>query len=103
MDRGLTDWFVLHHLAGGYDNRAGKCWLALADGLLSYLPSVFWLLGSGTERGEFRSDKVQNGAFMFLRRERVRRRLSVFYVTTEKTAQSLWLVCTRGFCPPALI
>lgn len=56
----------------------------LADGLLSYLPSVFWLLGSGTERGEFRSDKAQNGAFMFLRRERVRRRLSVFYVTTEK-------------------
>lgn len=34
-------------------------------------------LGGGVE-------SVQNGAFMFLRWDRTRRRLSVFYVTMEK-------------------
>lgn len=77
--------------------------LALADGLLSYLsPSVFLApqLRNRTGGGaELRSDKVHSGAFMFLRREAA---FVAVLCDNGKTGQSLWLVCTRGFCPPAL-
>lgn len=76
----------------------------LADGLLSYLPLCF---GSSAQEqnGESLDLILDHDSKWCVYVPAAGAREAAFVgvlCDNGKTARSLWLVCTRGFCPPAL-